>query len=188
MANKEGKITADTPAAAGGADKSLPDPTRTARIFLFGCLVVALVVAIVADQVGWVTKGFEPAQTKEANFALFAGFYVGAQVIERMMELFSPLLPFWGLPANFSTDAEVRVAQVKADRAKAVMGLATLAGVALSAAFGLYFLNAVGMDVPRVWDIFFTGVIIAAGTKPLHDFITGLQNKNNPSTGTSTTV
>lgn len=44
---------------------------------------------------------------------------------------------------------------------------------------------AVDIAVPRMPDIFFPGIIIAAGTKPLHDFISGLQNKN---TGSSTTV
>jgi hypothetical protein len=66
-----------------------------------------------------------------------------------------------------------------------VLGLALLAGVVISAAFGLDCLRAVGMDVPRMPDIFFTGLIVAAGTKPLHDFITGLQNKNTPNTNNS---
>jgi hypothetical protein len=188
MANSTGKITVDTVTAAGGEDTSLPDPTRTARIFLFCCILVALVVAVVADRAGWATKAFEPAQVAEANFALFAGFYIAAQLIERLMELVSPMFPLWSLPPGFSTDKQVRVAQVKADRGKAVLGLAALAGAIASAAFGLYFLEAVGMNVPRMPDIFFTGLVIGAGTKPLHDFISGLQNKSNPGTGTSTTV
>ena len=185
MNNNKGMIEAK-PAANDEGDGSLPDPTSIARIFLFACIVAALVVAIVANSAGWATKSFNPAQVEEANFALFAGFYVAAQVIERLMELFSPLLPFWKLPTDMANaDPKVKVAQVKADRAKAVLGLALLAGVAISAAFGLYFLKAVGMDVPRMPDIFFTGLIIAAGTKPLHDFITGLQNKSTPNTNNS---
>ena len=35
-------------------------------------------------------------------------------------------------------------------------------------------------------DCFFTGLTIAGGTKPLHDFISLLQNKNAPKTGTGT--
>lgn len=185
MKNKTGKIKAE-PASADGGDSSLPDATLAARIFLAACMVAAAVVAIVANAAGWATKAFEPSHVQAANFALFAGFYVGAQVIERLMELFSPLLPFWALPKSVTEqEAKVQVAQVKADRAKAVLGLALLAGVVVSAAFGLYFLKAIGMDIPRGWDIFFTGLIIAAGTKPLHDFITGLQNKNTPDTGNS---
>jgi hypothetical protein len=185
MGNKTGKIKAE-PAGPDGGDASLPDPTKTARLFLAGCVVAAAIVAIVENAAGWATKAFDPAQVPAANFALFAGFYVGAQVIERLMELVSPLLPFWRLPASVaSAEPKVQVAQVKADRAKAVLGLALLAGVVLSAAFGLYFLKAIGMEVSRGWDIFFTGLIIAAGTKPLHDFITGLQNKNTPNTNNS---
>jgi small-conductance mechanosensitive channel len=185
MENKTGMIKAE-PAPAGGGDSSLPDPTRVARLFLGACVVAAVVVAIVADAIGLATKAFEPAQVPAANFALFAGFYVGAQVVERLMEVVSPLLPFWDLPASMAkAEEKVKVAQVKADRAKAALGLALLAGVVLSFAFGLYFLKAIGMDIPRRWDIFFTGLIIAAGTKPLHDFITGLQNKNTPNTGNS---
>jgi hypothetical protein len=186
MANKTGKITATAPTGAAGEDSSLPDATRTARWFLFFCIVAALIVAIVVNCADWATRPFNPSKVEAANFALFAGFYVAAQVIERLMELVSPLLPIWGLPDGFSTDEKVRAAQVKADRAKAVLGLATLAGVAASAGFGLYFLSAVGIAVPRMPDIFFTGLIIAAGTKPLHDFISTLQNKNSPTTGTAT--
>jgi hypothetical protein len=188
MANNLGKITASTQTEAGGGDSSLPDPTSTARWFLFGCLVVAFAAAVITDGAGWVTRPFEPSKAEVANFALFAGFYVAAQLIERLMELVSPLLPLWGLPAGFSAEKMVRAAQVKADRSKATLGLATLAGVAASAGFGLYFLSAVGITVPRLLDIFFTGLIIGAGTKPLHDLITSLQNKNSPVTGTTTTV
>lgn len=185
---KTSKITAQPVSEASGQDSSLPDPTGAARAFLFGCIVVAFALAVVLNWQGWDTKPFKPAEGGTANFALFAGFYVGAQVIERLMELISPVLPLWGLPAGFSTDAKVRVAQVKADRAKATMGLATLAGVGISAGFGLYFLDAVGMHVSGTVDIFSTGLIIAAGTKPLHDLISNLQNKNTPSTGTGTTA
>lgn len=188
MANKMGKITASAQAEAGSGDTSLPDPSSTARWFLFGCLVAAFAVAVITDIAGWVTRPFEPSKAEVANFALFAGFYVAAQLIERLMELVSPLLPLWKLPAGLGADEKARAAQVKADRSKAVLGLATLAGVAASAGFGLYFLSAVGMAIPRMPDIFFTGLIIGAGTKPLHDLITSLQNKNSPVTGTSTTA
>jgi hypothetical protein len=189
MANKTGKITAAPAAAAGGSeDASLPDPTQTARLFLCGCIVLALVVAIVADRLDWATRAFAPAQDPAANFALFSGFYVAAQVIERLMELVSPLLPLWGLPAGFSTDPKVRAVQVKADRAKAALGVATVAGVVASAGLGLYFLTAIGMHVSRMVDIAVTGLVIGAGTKPLHDLITNLQNKNTPSSGTTTSA
>jgi hypothetical protein len=189
MANKTGKIVAAPSGDGAGKDTSLPDPTRTASRFLFGCTVLALLLALLLDAEGWTTRSFSPSRTGTADFALFAGFYVAAQVIERLMELISPAMPFWGLPPDIGSDEKVKAAQVKADRAKAALGVAVLAGVGASAGFGLYFLSAVGMsDMPREIDIFFTAITIAAGTKPLHDFTTSLQNKNSPATGTRTTV
>jgi hypothetical protein len=77
------------------------------------------------------------------------------------------------------------VAHVKADRAKLTLGVASVLGVAVSAGFGLFFLSAIGIDVSHTVDTLITGVLIAAGTKPLHDFIDLLQDQNNPKTGTT---
>jgi hypothetical protein len=41
------------------------------------------------------------------------------------------------------------------------------------------------MKVSPTVDTILTGITIAAGTKPLHDFITSLQNKDNPNTNTA---
>jgi hypothetical protein len=189
MGNTEGKVTAKQ-ADAANADTSLPDPTSKARWFLFVCTLLALGLAALLNWQEWTTHPFQPATDNAANFALFAGFYVAAQVIERMMELVSPWLPLWKLPSSFvGKDDQVKAAQVKADRAKATLGLAALAGVGASCAFGLYFLSAIGMTgMPHTADSFFTGITIAAGTKPLHDFISLIQNQNNPTTGTGTTA
>lgn len=185
MANKSGIVkTAKTTVEGASEDASLPDPSQTARRFLLVCLIAAVVVALIANAAGWTNKPFVPAQGNEANFALFAGFYAAAQVIERLMELVSPLLPFWKLPSDVKGDKKAELAQTKADRAKAVMGIATLAGVATSAGLGLYFLTAIGMHVTRFVDIAVTAVVIGAGTKPLHDLISNIQNKNNPTSGT----
>jgi hypothetical protein len=45
---------------------------------------------------------------------------------------------------------------------------------------------SIGMQVSHTRDNFFTGLVIAAGTKPLHDFISLIQNKNTPTTGSDT--
>jgi hypothetical protein len=186
METKQGIVKAKPPGEAGqSGDSSLPDPTSRGLRFLALCLGLALIAAFATDALGWATRPFKPASTGTADFALFAGFYVAAQLIERLMEVVAPFFPYWAMPADLPKDQAVRAAQIKADRAKAVLGLAILAGVAASAGFGLYFLAAVGMwDVPRTADIFFTAVVIAAGTKPLHDFISSLQNQNSPTTGT----
>lgn len=169
--------------ASGNADTSLPDPTRAAKVTLAAMLGLAVVLAVLLNAFGWTSGAFTPAQKGVANFALFAGFYVAAQVIERLLEVVSPLLPFW--PPKADDDPAVQAAHTKADRAALTMGLATLAGVAASCGFGLYFLAAVGMgSVSHSIDAIVTGLTIGAGTKPLHDLITGIQSKNTPVTGT----
>jgi hypothetical protein len=169
--------------ASGNADTSLPDPTRAAKVTLAAMLGLAVVLAVLMNAFGWTSGAFKPATAGVANFALFAGFYVAAQVIERLLEIVSPLLPFW--PPNTEDDAAVQAAHTKADRAALAMGIATLAGVAASCAFGLYFLAAIGMtSVSHSIDAIVTGLTIGAGTKPLHDLITGIQSKTTPVTGT----
>jgi hypothetical protein len=200
MANALGKIKAPpkTTAPAGGeppapADTSLPDPTKYAKWALGGALLVALGVALVWNGVGHVGTPFVPAEDEEANFAFFAGFYAAAQVIERLLELVSPFLPWWKIPAaptpaGAPTQVQAdtaKAAQVKADRSIASHGVAAVLGVAASCGFGLFFLHAVGFHVSNTIDTFATGILIAAGTKPLHDFISGMQNKNTPTTGTT---
>jgi hypothetical protein len=182
--NEPGKIVAVPPTAAADAgDRTLPDPTRYARLFLAAMLAVAVVVAVIWNDVASTHRPFAPSRTRTADFALFAGFYVGAQLIERVLELVSPLLPFWRVPGP--DGSAVKAAHVRADRAKATLGVATVLGVILSCGLGLYFLAAVGIHAARTIDVLATGVTIAAGTKPLHDFITLLQNQSSPGTGTS---
>ncbi|HWI95462.1 MAG TPA: hypothetical protein VNS60_05280 [Solirubrobacterales bacterium] len=193
MEASPGKIATTGGAGGADADKSLPDPTGAAKLTLLGLLGVGIVLSIILNAVGWTTRAFQPAQDATANFALFAGFYVAAQIIERLLEVVSPLLPPWHLPGD---DEAAKVAHAKADRAAIALGIATLAGVGASCGFGLYFLAAVGIGVettaagtvstiPHTVDAIVTGLTIGAGTKPLHDLISNIQNKNNPKTGTS---
>jgi hypothetical protein len=195
MEAKASKIAAAPPGGANGAgaDKTLPDPTVEAKWALVGLLLAGLVLSILLNAVGWTTRAFQPAQDATANFALFAGFYVAAQVIERLLEVVSPLLPPWKLPG---ADEAAKVAHAKADRAAVSLGLATLCGVVASCGFGLYFLTAVGIgvettdagtvsNVPHTIDAMVTGLTIGAGTKPLHDLISNIQNKSNPKTGST---
>lgn len=202
MPNALGKITAPPKTTAppgggdppAGSDTSLPDPTKFGKWALAGMLLVALAVAVIWNCFGHTGAPFAPADDEAANFALFAGFYAAAQVIERLLELVSPTLPWWEVPeppvlegeATKVQKATAKASQVKADRAAAAHGIAAVLGVAASCGFGLFFLQAVGFHVSNTIDTFATGIIIAAGTKPLHDLISGLQNKNTPLTGTTT--
>jgi hypothetical protein len=202
MAQEPRQLTAEEP-SEDNKDESLPDPSRTAKIVLWVLVLVAVGAAAVMNSQGWTGKPFTPSATTTANFSLFATFYVAAQVIERLMQLIAPLVVLWtpwpattrstttadGTTTTITTDPSdaVKAAHVKADRSAVMMGIASVAGVVASCAFGLYFLAAVGIDTTNTIDAFCTGITIGAGTKPLHDLITLIQNQNTPTTGTGST-
>src|SRR6478672_7971130 len=95
LANAPGLLKATAPdATAAGGDASLPDATRLAKLALLALLLLAFGLAILANAAGWSAHPFTPSADGTANFALFAGFYVAAQAIERLMELVAPLLPW----------------------------------------------------------------------------------------------
>jgi len=173
-------------AAQGGADQSLPDPSRQARWCLLGLLVAAGVVGAVMNHFELTADAPTPLG-KDTTFVVLASFYAAAQVIERLMELVVPSLPAWpprdvaGQPPIAAT---VKVAQVKADRAKLALGVAAVVGVIASAGLGLFLMQLLGLHVSNTVDSILTGLVIAGGTKPLHDFITLIQKPTNPTTGT----
>ena len=179
-------------------DTSLPDPTSAARVLAGLLAIVAVAAAFILDALDLAHQGFEPAKVSAANFALFAGFYVAALLIERAGEIVAPIMPPWAAPTNAppppgqtgqgpALDADARAAHVKADRAMVMLGINFVAGVVLAAALGLYFMTAIGMEVSRPVDIVLTALVIAGGTKKLHDFMSLVQNKSNPTTGVGAT-
>lgn len=178
-----------TVAKSPEGDASLPDPTPAARTVMVVLLIVGALLAWLLNSRGWTTKPFVPAQDATANFALFAGFYVGAQIIERVGEAVSPLVPFWSPPTMSPTgttplDDAAQAAHTKADRAAIMHGITFVAGVGASCGLGLFFLGAIGMRVPHTIDAILTGLTIAGGTKAVHDFTSLLQNAEKPKTGT----
>ena len=121
--------------AAESGDKSLPDPSTGARLWLSGGIVLAVGAAILMNSVfHWTTKEWVPPKG-DFNFAIFAAFYAAAQIIERAMELVAPLLPAY--TGQLTGDA--KVAQAKADRAKETLAIASVAGVVTSNAFDCSF-------------------------------------------------
>jgi hypothetical protein len=188
--NAVGKVTAtEEPSGADApkADTTLPDPTLLGKVGLAALIALSVGLAFLLNIDGWATPEvpFKPSEDEEANFALFAGFYVAAQIIVAVMALFAPLLPPWKAPDTV-TDPTAKAAQLKADRVVLVLGLSTVFGVAVSCAFGLFFLQAVGFDTSRQVDAIATGLVIAGGAKPLKDFIATLQNQTTPRSGTAT--
>jgi hypothetical protein len=153
-----GTPTAPAAAAAAAADEGpLPgtgdeiSATGTARLVAIG--VLALGVLLVAFAFDEKQAAFKPAE----GFALFTGFYIAAQAIERLLEL---------LPAGLGSK------QAKANRAVIFPSIGFVLAVLLAEKLGLYFVHAVGVtDLSLGWDVIITALAIGGGTKPLHDAI-----------------
>jgi hypothetical protein len=153
-------------------------PSTEARVVAILVFSVTLVASLFVCGLAQLSHG-APFKVNTANFALFAGFFVVAAAIERFIEPLSPLLP-----------------EKKPDRALYAASIALILGVIVSAVFGLYFMEAIGVrigqptthhgvtsltlvtsgqKITRGLDIFITALVIAGGTKPLHDLITTIQ-------------
>jgi hypothetical protein len=71
-----------------------------------------------------------------------------------------------------------KLAQVRADKTVVFWALASICGLAISGSFGFLLLQAISSQhVNQCLDLIVTGLVIGAGTKPLHDLITGIQSK-----------
>ncbi|HEX2070385.1 MAG TPA: hypothetical protein VHF90_01905 [Thermoleophilaceae bacterium] len=84
--------------------------------------------------------------------------------------------------ASRKQQADAVLARIRANRVVWLWAAATVIGLAASGALGLYFVQTVATPAakpPPEWlnevDILITGLVIGAGTKPIHDLITRLQ-------------
>jgi hypothetical protein len=169
------------------AESASPGVKIAALVVLLGGLVYCLVVA---GRLGFSHNA--PFQTA-ANFALFAAFIVVAGAIERFIEPLNAILPPFGTTP-----------QAKGDKALIAASVALLCGIAISSAFGLYFLETMGVKIGaqvgtgidahwvftstgdkwlRGLDIFLTALLITGGTKPLHDMISSIEKKKDSTAG-----
>lgn len=89
--------------------------------------------------------------------------------------------------------AKANLAEVKGNRAVIYWALASAVAIVAAAALKLYLLRTVGIaQPPRALDLLATGLILGAGTKPLHDLVTRIEKKKDndatdvrPSTATA---
>lgn len=152
------------------------------------------------------------------GLTIFAGLYVAAQAIERLIEPLSKVVlrkePAEGEAAdkkdaarkavlgalqsdadpteaamaaiqeklNLAAKADAAVKRIYRFRVVVFWLLASVVGVFASAVMKLYLLNRVGIANPsRVWEVLATGLILGAGTKPLHDLIELISAKKSTS-------
>jgi hypothetical protein len=134
---------------------------------------------------------FNTRSVPEPGLALFAGFVAAAVVVERVLELIAPHIPWWDYPGRdrlpraaepMDPVKQAAISQKKVDRGYAMITLGALLGVLASSACGLYFADAVGMSVARWADIALTGVAIGAGAKGLHEVLKSLQKAKGSGT------
>jgi hypothetical protein len=146
------------PALGSGDDVSA---SGGARVLTWTLLIAGVVMALVWHEDK--SKAFVPA----AGLSVFAGFYVAAQAIERLMEI---------LPPGSGTK------QSKANRAVIFGAFGFLLAIIAAELMHLYFVSAVGaMDVNANLDVLITALAIGGGTKPLHDAIKRIEkSKETP--------
>ena len=176
----------------------MPDPSPSLKNVGWSYVLVIL-AGIVA---WWIYTKSDPAPliVNADTFSVFAPFYIAAQAIERFLE---PAASRWNpttgqkgklkdaKEANAGVKAaELALAKAKASRAIPLWAAASILGLLVCSSLGLGLIAAVSSEVPksefvRTVDVLLTGLAVGAGTKPLHDLISGLEKakeKADPTT------
>jgi hypothetical protein len=168
-------------------DAELPDPSRVAIRWAAAFLAAAVALALLADLSNLdKDPAFNPKSVPGGGVAIFAGFLAASAVIERMLELAGPFIPWWDHPARrpvaSGAGRQAAIAQKKADRGYALVTVAASLGVLASAATGLYLADAIGLSISRWADILFTGLAVGAGANGLHEIAKSLQKAKGSGT------
>lgn len=169
-------------------------------------VVVGLAAIAAGSILGWVAfKRFHPHDLViDAAYGAFAGLFVLAQALERLLEPFTNFIPpsseTWKRRRNVAVAkalrtrqhghakdaaiAQAKLDQVRADRVVILWGLATALATVASPLLGLYLLRTIsasGAAPNRFLDLVVTGLVVGSGTKPLHDLVAGIQKKKEVS-------
>lgn len=217
-------------AARTGFDLTAAASTQPARPRR-GYIALGVLLVTAGALAGWgLYIRLNPADfVPKSDYSVFAGLFILAAAIERLLEPFTPLVP----PKTEETKTELEAAVVAAsenqsaganqqqaaankqaqlDRERAERGIllwaiASMTAIVACSLVGLFMLRAVA-DVPRCdpkstvtaekseqseglrtprgctendpnrfIDLVATGLVVGAGTKPLHDLITRVQVK-----------
>ena len=80
--------------------------------------------------------------------------------------------------ATEAADAQAKADRLREQRTIIFWAIASSCGLGISGGFGFFLLQSVSLTpVNSFLDLAITGLIIGAGTKPLHDLITSMQAK-----------
>ena len=182
-------------------------PSVTVIVLSFGAVVAASILMWFAYS-DWAKPQVIRIQT---GYVPFAGLVVVTAALERLLEPLSMLfgqLPTTDTSkaaesktaaimagadrtlnekvvqpmVQSAADNQAKIDRNKSNRAIVFWAIASVCGLALSGGFGFFLLQSVASThVNAFLDMTVTGLAIGAGTKPLHDLITNIQDKASPS-------
>lgn len=165
----------------------------------FSTVIVAAILMCVAYKF-WIKP--QPLIQVAAGYVPLAGVVAATAALERLLEPVSSFLnpPDTAAAAKTSAAqaqqdaadpakstqnvapavmrAATDQARLRADRVVLFWAIASICGVGISGGFGLFLVHSISSgNVSPYFDLVLTGLTIGAGTKPLHDLITGMQSK-----------
>lgn len=194
------------PAPAPEPPPSPPSAAPREKIVLWGYVAVA-VAAVAAVIFAINDKVFDISITVDTDdFQWFALLYIAAQAIERLLEPMMGQVKAGevavakaGVAAAVGDEGKATkqtvLSQVQADRAVIAWAAASTIALVTCGILGLGMIESLAnvdvaegrsADVFTAFDVIFTGLVIGAGTKPLHDLITKIEkskNRADPETG-----
>jgi hypothetical protein len=125
-----------------------------------------------------------------SEYSAFALLFIIAQAVERIVEPIANYADAVMDKANAIAEAaaadkrakarsQAKVDQIRQNLALITWGVASLAATTTCGAFGVLLFRIIGgsqtVNVPGWVDITITGLVVGAGTKPLHDLISYVQ-------------
>jgi len=177
------------------ATTSTRTPTQTVSSIGAGFALAAIVYVVAL-----VVHGSEHSSYRiSEEWSAFAGLFVLALAIERLLE---PITKWLGpdtdvlkkqrddAAAAAANGDATKIAEAEADLSRGreltaivVWGAATALGFVLSSVLDITLLEAIRSETsgqPPFWaDLLVTGLVLGAGTKPLHDLVSKLQKSKD---------
>lgn len=186
------------PAKVAEATQAEPRSVRKAAMLTmvaaFGALIGGFLIALLLIHGLWI-RGDEPSVASGYN--TFALLFVMALALERLIQPFTPVLgpdttvakanlvdaqaKTAGEPTPAVATAQLRVTDARSKTALVTWGVATGLASMMAACLNVTLMHAVtsssGTHPPYWIDLLVTGLVVGAGTKPLNDLWSRLQNK-----------
>jgi hypothetical protein len=167
---------ASTPAAAVTGRKRCDDTSSEREQEQLWYTVLGLGIPAASFLVAWRLHGSTASTYRvDSQWSAFTGLFILALAIERALEPFSAKLG----PDKARRTSRSEIEMCRWLTAVVTWGVATGLGFLLCAALNITLLQAVranGSGQPPFWaDLLVTGLVVGAGTKPLHDLVCSIE-------------